>query len=153
MPAEREGGALDSTAQQSPPQVGVETPERLQVDVVVVNPNPLADRPLPEARRLRRTSGRSTRGCCPRPVGRGTTLQPAPNYEVFPPPSPSCLPGRASMPDSFRCCAVIGVGASVSGSTPPPDFGKAITSRIESAPKNCATILSQPNAMPPCGGA
>ena len=38
------------------------------------------------------------------------------------------------MPDSLRCCAVIGAGASVSGSTPPPDFGNAITSRMESAP-------------------
>ena len=58
------------------------------------------------------------------------------------PPGPSDLGGgggrgghgRASTPASLRCWAVIGAGASVSGSTPPPDFGKAITSRIESMP-------------------
>ena len=37
----------------------------------------------------------------------------------------------ASIPDSLRCCAVIGAGAPVSGSTPPPDCGNAMTSRIE----------------------
>ena len=40
--------------------------------------------------------------------------------------------GLASMPASRRCCAVIGVGAPVSGSKPPPVFGNAMTSRIES---------------------
>ena len=32
-------------------------------------------------------------------------------------------------------------------------FGKAITSLIESQPANKVTILSNPNATPPCGGA
>ena len=44
----------------------------------------------------------------------------------------SSFSGFASIPDSLRCCAVIGAGAPVSGSTPPPDFGNAITSRIDS---------------------
>ena len=48
---------------------------------------------------------------------------------------------------------MIGAGAAVSGSKPPPDFGKAMTSRIESVPASSAAIRSQPNAMPPCGGA
>src|SRR6202022_4764572 len=61
--------------------------------------------------------------------------------------------GLASIPDSLRCCGVMGEGASVSGSTPPPDFGNAMTSRIESVPASSATIRSQPNAIPPCGGA
>ena len=61
--------------------------------------------------------------------------------------------GLASTPASRRCSGVIGAGASVSGSTPPPDFGKAITSRIESVPDSSAQIRSQPNAIPPCGGA
>ena len=61
--------------------------------------------------------------------------------------------GFASTPASRRCSGVIGAGASVSGSTPPPDFGKAITSRIESLPDSSAQIRSQPNAIPPCGGA
>ena len=48
---------------------------------------------------------------------------------------------------------MIGAGAAVSGSKPPPDFGNAMTSRIESVPASSATIRSQPKAMPPCGGA
>ena len=60
--------------------------------------------------------------------------------------------GFESTPASFRCWAVIGAGASVSGSTPPPDLGKAITSRIESVPDSRAQMRSQPKAMPPCGG-
>ena len=62
------------------------------------------------------------------------------------------LSGSTSMPASLRCWAVIGAGASVSGSTPPPDFGNAITSRIESVPESRAQIRSQPKAMPPWGG-
>src|SRR5262245_16539637 len=46
--------------------------------------------------------------------------------------------GRASIPDSLRCWTVMGAGASVSGSTPPPVLGNAITSRIESLPANRA---------------
>jgi hypothetical protein len=48
---------------------------------------------------------------------------------------------------------VIGAGASVNGSTPPPDFGNAITSRMESIPASNAVMRSHPNAMPPWGGA
>jgi hypothetical protein len=62
------------------------------------------------------------------------------------------ISGCASTPASLRCSGVIGAGASVSGSTPPPDFGNAITSRMESVRDNSAQIRSQPNAMPPCGG-
>src|SRR3984893_14685330 len=65
----------------------------------------------------------------------------------------STFSGAASIPDSLRCCGVMGAGASVSGSTPPPVLGNAITSRIESTPDSSALIRSQPNAMPPCGGA
>ena len=43
-----------------------------------------------------------------------------------------------------RCCAVIGVGAPVSGSKPPRVFGNAMTSRIESAPASSMQIRSQP---------
>jgi enterochelin esterase-like enzyme len=59
----------------------------------------------------------------------------------------------ASMPASFRCSGVMGAGAPVSGSYPPPVFGKAITSRMESLPDRSAAIRSQPKAIPPCGGA
>src|SRR5699024_4971235 len=38
--------------------------------------------------------------------------------------------GLASTPASLRCWAVIGAGAWVRGSYPPPDLGKAMTSRI-----------------------
>ena len=49
------------------------------------------------------------------------------------------LPLRtASTPASLRCAGVIGAGAAVSGSNPPPVFGKAITSRIESVPASRA---------------
>src|SRR5699024_823793 len=66
--------------------------------------------------------------------------------------APTFASGLASTPASLRCAAVIGAGAPVSGSYPPPDFGKAITSRIDSAPASSATIRSQPKAIPPCGG-
>src|SRR5690606_31855915 len=56
----------------------------------------------------------------------------------------SCA-GTASTPASARCSGVIGAGASVSGSKPPPDLGKAMTSRIESVPASRATTRSQPN--------
>src|SRR5215210_6045495 len=61
--------------------------------------------------------------------------------------------GFASTPASLRCSGVMGAGAAVSGSNPPPDLGKAMTSRIDSVPASRATIRSQPKAMPPCGGA
>ena len=56
------------------------------------------------------------------------------------------------MPASLRWAGVIGVGAPVNGSAPEAAFGKAITSRIVSAPARSITTRSQPNAMPPCGG-
>src|SRR5437763_13456925 len=61
--------------------------------------------------------------------------------------------GTASIPASFRWAAVIGVGAPVSGSSPDAAFGNAITSRIVSRPASSISVLSQPNAIPPCGGA
>src|SRR6476620_1257982 len=67
--------------------------------------------------------------------------------------APSRGSGLASTPASLRCSGVIGAGAAVSGSKPPPDFGKAMTSRIDSEPARRATMRSQPNAIPPCGGA
>ena len=48
---------------------------------------------------------------------------------------------------------MIGAGAAVSGSNPPPDFGNAMTSRMESDPVSRDTMRSQPKAMPPWGGA
>ena len=56
------------------------------------------------------------------------------------------------MPASLRCCAVIGVGAPVSGSWPEAALGKAMTSRMLSRPVSSMSRRSQPNAMPPCGG-
>lgn len=41
----------------------------------------------------------------------------------------------------------MGAGASVSGSTPPPVFGNAITSRIESIPASSAVVRSHLNAI------
>ena len=58
------------------------------------------------------------------------------------------ISGWTSIPASLRCSAVMAAGASVSGSTPPPVFGKAITSRIESVPDSRAQIRSHPNAIP-----
>ncbi len=46
---------------------------------------------------------------------------------------------------------VIGAGAEVSGSKPLPDFGKAMTSRIDSVLVRCWSTRSMPSAMPPCG--
>src|SRR5699024_6123883 len=61
--------------------------------------------------------------------------------------------GFASTPASLRCSGVIGAGACVSGSEPPPDLGKAMTSRMDSDLVRSAMMRSQPNAIPPCGGA
>jgi hypothetical protein len=62
-------------------------------------------------------------------------------------------PGTASTPASLRCAAVMGAGAAVSGSKPPPVFGNAMTSRIDDALLSRAQMRSQPKAMPPWGGA
>ena len=48
---------------------------------------------------------------------------------------------------------MIGAGAEVMGSKPFPDFGKAMTSRIDSVFVRCWSTRSMPSAMPPCGGA
>ena len=56
------------------------------------------------------------------------------------------------MPASSRWASVIGVGAPVSRSKPPPVFGNAMTSRIESTPDSSAHVRSQPIAAPACGG-
>src|SRR5699024_6313969 len=61
--------------------------------------------------------------------------------------------GSKSTPASARWASVIGAGAWVSGWKPPPDFGKAMTSRVESPPAAPATMRSPPKAIPPCGGA
>ena len=60
---------------------------------------------------------------------------------------------RSCMPTSRSCSSSTGAGAPVSASAPDAVFGKAITSRIESAPARRWTIRSSPKAMPPCGGA
>ena len=62
------------------------------------------------------------------------------------------LGGSTSIPASNRCSAVIGVGAPVSGSCPPPVLGNAMTSRSESASASSMQMRSQPKAMPPWGG-
>ena len=54
------------------------------------------------------------------------------------PSSGTAFGGGASTPASLRCAGVIGAGAAVSGSKPPPDFGNAMTSRIESVPASSA---------------
>src|SRR5688572_8543467 len=54
---------------------------------------------------------------------------------------------------SRSCFSVAGLGAPVSRSWPRCVLGKAITSRIASAPAIRATMRSKPKAMPPCGGA
>ena len=56
------------------------------------------------------------------------------------------------MPASLRWAGVIGVGAPVSGSAPLAALGKAMTSRMVSAPASSMITRSQPKAMPPCGG-
>src|SRR5688572_4612134 len=61
-----------------------------------------------------------------------------------------CLRRRCS---SRSCFSVTGVGAPVRRSWPRWVFGKAMTSRIASAPAISVTRRSKPNAMPPCGGA
>ena len=57
--------------------------------------------------------------------------------------------GLKSTPDSFLWASVIGVGAPVSGSPPLAVLGKAITSRIDSAPARSAQRRSRPSAIPP----
>src|SRR6266404_130104 len=54
---------------------------------------------------------------------------------------------------SRSCASLTSVGASVSGSAAVWVFGKAITSRMLSAPVISMARRSSPKAMPPCGGA
>src|SRR6267154_1693684 len=54
---------------------------------------------------------------------------------------------------SRSCASLTSVGASVSGSAAVWVFGKAITSRMLSAPGISIASRSSPKAMPPCGGA
>jgi hypothetical protein len=51
---------------------------------------------------------------------------------------------RSAIPSSRSWASPTGAGAPVSGSVPEADLGKAITSRIESAPWAMATIRSMP---------
>src|SRR5258708_5595738 len=60
---------------------------------------------------------------------------------------------RKRIPSSRSCFSSTGLGAPTSRSCARCVFGKAITSRIDSAPAISATRRSRPKAMPPCGGA
>ena len=53
----------------------------------------------------------------------------------------------------LQAMAATGLGACVSKHCARCVFGKAMTSRIDSAPAIMATIRSRPKAMPPWGGA
>src|SRR5262245_14661335 len=59
---------------------------------------------------------------------------------------------RTRMWSSRSCCSLTSVGASVSGSAAVCVLGKAITSRMLSAPAISIAIRSRPKAIPPCGG-
>ena len=56
------------------------------------------------------------------------------------------------MPSSRSWCGDAPVGASVRGQWAVWVLGKAITSRMDSAPASSITMRSSPNAIPPCGG-
>jgi hypothetical protein len=60
-----------------------------------------------------------------------------------------CFAGTKSTQASVGWAGVIGVGAPVSGSPPLAVLGKAITSRIDSAPLKSAQMRSIPSAIPP----
>ena len=59
---------------------------------------------------------------------------------------------RSRMPVSLSCAWETSPGALVNGQLAVCVFGKAMTSRILSAPAINMTIRSSPNATPPCGG-
>ena len=80
-------------------------------------------------------------------ASRGATAQ---GYGISP-PLRSVL--RSRMCSSRNCFSSTGLGAWVSRSCARWVFGKAITSRIDSAPVISVTRRSRPKAMPPCGGA
>ena len=70
--------------------------------------------------------------------------------------TPGCLCGRLARdrePELGQLLGRSGAGAPVSGSAPPPSFGKATTSRRLSVSPSCIAMRSMPGAMPPCGGA
>src|SRR5882672_5075309 len=60
---------------------------------------------------------------------------------------------RRRMCSSRNCFSSTGDGACVSKSCARCVLGKAMTSRIDSAPAIMATMRSSPKAIPPCGGA
>src|SRR5690606_37668629 len=55
--------------------------------------------------------------------------------------------------NSSNCFASMVEGASIMTSLPLLFLGKAITSRMDSLPPSKAQSLSNPHAIPPCGGA
>jgi translocation and assembly module TamB len=65
----------------------------------------------------------------------------------------ACGGVRTRICNSRSCASLASVGASVMGSAAVWVFGKAITSRMLSAPAINIARRSRPNAMPPCGGA
>jgi hypothetical protein len=77
----------------------------------------------------------------------------SPGFAASPEGDVAAAAGTASTPASLRCAGGDRAGAAVSGSKPPPLFGKAMTSLIDSVRESSAQIRSHPKAMPPCGGA
>ena len=55
--------------------------------------------------------------------------------------------------NSFNCASSMVAGASIITSRPALFYGKAMKSRMTSAPPRIDTNLSKPKAKPPCGGA
>ena len=100
------------------------------------------------------TAGNDLGTPSPRIVRNRMTSEPARGADRTAPDLPSVGRLRCRVDPGFApLLGVMGAGAAVSGSNPPPVLGKAITSRIDSAPARRAQIRSQPKAMPPWGGA
>ena len=108
---------------------------------------------LPEARRRRRA-----RAAAPRAAGVWITTSTDSGIlnrraAALPLTPPAAWVLRRRMCSSRSCFSSTGPGALVSRSCARCVFGKAITSRSDSAPVISITKRSRPMAMPPCGGA
>ena len=87
------------------------------------------------------------------PVPAASSLAAVQNAAGCPVDSPIRPYSTTRIDKSRSCPASTAAGAPNSKSDPLCVFGKAMTSRSESAPASIATKRSMPGAMPPCGGA
>ena len=124
-------------------EVVVELPERVEVHVVVVDPDVLLVRAATQCPQAQKRSLVDVRQL----IVHGSMVRTAEVSGAVRFVRLGVHPGLLALQCGDGCGRI---GQRVHAAT---RLGKAMTSRIESAPNSSATIRSQPKAIPPCGGA